>query len=342
MYKFISIAPEAYFKSNDIRSKKLITSGKYSYFVVDEAHTIKTYGTSFRKSYKDIGGLKNQLGNVQTIALTATAAKDTQDKILDALCIKEATKIVTGIFRENIKILRPHLEEEYVGKYAYISSLIALHPQSKILIFVSTVKLGDDLMAKLKEAKINSLFYYGKLSTDEKDQIHSRFKGDQLPTLNVVIATSAFGMGVDIQNIRHIVHLGPPLNLTEYVQQIGRAGRDGLQAYAHLLYDAGDEGLLEVMNGYSIQAINTVDYGYTEVEKEQIMNEAKVELERMIELCKNRSLNDPWAYLMDYFGESKPTFWMSNGLWITNILFITLAGLFLLAALYIIINMVST
>ena len=100
--------------------------------------------------------------------------------------------------------------------------------------------------------------------------------------------------------------------------------------------------MLHVMNGYSTQAINTVDYGYTELEKEQIMNDAKVELERMIELCKNRSLNDPWAYLMDYFGESKPTFWESNGLWITNILFITLAGLFLLAALYIIINMVST
>lgn len=319
LYKFISIAPESYFKSKDFRAKSLFVPGRFDYFVVDEAHTIQTYGTSFRKSYKDIGQLKQNLGNIQTITLTATASKKTQDKILDTLDIKDATRIVTGIYRENIIIKRPHLNNDYGGRYQYLMDLIANNINNKILIFVPSVKYGENLQNYLKMNSIDVAFYHSKANKQDKSKIQARFMGEQTPVLNVLIATSAFGMGIDIPNIRHIIHFGAPLNLTEYTQQIGRAGRDGLVSFAHLLYESTDKGLLEYMVN-NIKLSN--EYGYSNEEIDQIKQEGHEELEEMLNFAENKSIKNEWQYLMDYFGEPSISFWSKYGIKILNFLFI--------------------
>jgi ATP-dependent DNA helicase RecQ len=322
LYKFISMAPEAFFKSKDTRAKNLFKPNNYSYLVVDEAHTIKTYGQSFRHSYQQIGKLKNNLGDIQTIALTATASKDTQNEILESLKIPNAKRIVTGVLRDNIKIIRPYIDQpdEYYGRLKYLKRLIEDNSSSKILIFTLTIKKANELAEALSYDGIKALVYHSKIHKDEKLKIQSIFLNEQKGS-KVLIATSAFGMGVDVSDIRHVVHYGPPLNLTDYVQQIGRAGRDNLQSYAHLLYDEGDENLLEFMK--DIKTDNLQDYNYTESEIDELKAKDEKELKDMIEFATDEEI-DLWEYIMKYFGEPRLSFWQSHGLKIFNVVLVVI------------------
>lgn len=326
LYKFIFVAPERFF-SKDHKTKYLYR--QYSHLVIDEAHEIEMWGMAFRPSYKHIGTLHKNLKQPPIIALTATASKDTQNKILESLGIPNAKVIVTGFYRDNIDI---HIHQSGVlndenipsmSKYDYIKNIIKNHPQDKILIFTPTLKKGKELLDALIESKIETNFYHSKLSSQYKMRIQDRYTGKVKPELNILISTSAFGMGIDIPNIRHVIHLSPALSITDYVQQIGRAGRDGNRSYAHLLYHTKDDDLLKFMATLPLQSIGFKEkHGYTDEDMIKVKAKLEGQVADMLDFIKNSEMQS-WEYILDYFGEKPPSFWDKNGKGILDIFIIT-------------------
>lgn len=316
LYKFIFVAPER-FDSKDPQTNYLYN--QYSHLVIDEAHEIETWGMAFRPSYRRLGALHGQLGKPPIIALTATASKHTQELILESLNVKDAEIIVTGFFRDNIKIKIHKVGElnsdgyRLIGKYKYIKDVIVNNPSQKILIFVLTVKEGEALLQFLHDNNIDSKFYHSKLEAKEKMNVQNRFSDIEDPKLEVLISTSAFGMGIDISDIRHVIHLSPALSLTDYTQQIGRAGRDGYQSYAHLLYHENDKSLLRFMSSRPLSMTGFKEkHKYSDEDVLNVKNKLDQQIDEMVDFIKN-SNGKEWQYILNYFGESKPSFWDRNG-----------------------------
>lgn len=336
LYKFIFATPER-FDSKDPQTAHLYS--KYSHLVVDEAHEIEMWGVAFRPSYRKLGLLRDRLSNPPTIALTATASKYTQKHILESLNMQDAEVIVTGFYRDNIEI-KIHqagiLDEDDVltiGKHEYIKNIIMDNPSQKILIFVPTVKSGAELLQSLSINSIKAEFYHSKLEVKDKMQIQNKFSGIEKPGLNILISTSAFGMGIDIPDIRHVIHLSPALSLTDYTQQIGRAGRDHLQSYAHLLYHANDNGLLTFMAGLPLQVNGFKEkHDYSDKDVERVREKLQKQIADMLDLI-HKHKGDEWQYILDYFGEVRPPFWERYGKAIVDAMLLTvLTAIIVLAA----------
>lgn len=319
LYKFIFVAPERFYRSTSPDTVSLYS--KYAYMVVDEAHSIDLWGKSFRPSYRKLGSLRQQIGQPPVIALTATASKETQDTITSSLDMKNPTIIVTGFRRDNITIRKhitnpqPSHKRPLVGKTQYIANTIGLHPGEKMLIFVPTVKIGNQLQEELIRDYHHSIdFYHGHLGPKDKMDIANRFTGSAQPESQILISTSAFGMGINIANIRHIIHWAPALSVEDYYQQIGRAGRDGQPAYAHLLYNSTrDKGLLEFIATASTDDKQwRQEHGYSKAEADKVISNLKQKLEQMLTLIHIEDGKE-WDYIIDYFGEVPFSFWEVHG-----------------------------
>lgn len=328
LYKFIFVAPER-FDSKD--PKTVFLYNEYSHLVIDEAHEIEMWGMAFRPSYRKLGTLRERLGSPPIVALTATASKETQYNIIESLNMQNAEVIVTGFFRSNIKILTHEAgvldnNGNYtIGKHDYIKSIIGQSYGQKILIFVPTVKSGEELLENITESGVESELYHSKLDKKTKMEIQNKFTGAQKPGLNVLISTSAFGMGIDISNIRHVIHLSPALSITDYTQQIGRAGRDGLQSYAHLLYNQRDFGLLEFMAELPLKTSRFKEmHQYDDDDLERVRAKLKQQVADMFTLIEQPE-GEEWQYILNYFGEVPPSFWEQNGKVIVDTLFFGLA-----------------
>jgi RecQ family ATP-dependent DNA helicase len=324
LYKFIFAAPERFFSSNDPSTRSLYTD--YSYMVVDEAHAIDSWGIAFRPSYRKLGDLRKKLNNPPVIALTATASRETQSTILQSLGIPGAKVIVTGFYKDNIEIIK-YVSQSGSGKYRYLTNLLSSSPDIKTIIFVPTIKEGDALKSQMLEDGIEVEFYNGKLDTKNKMDIQARFTSISDPRLNTLISTSAFGMGIDIPDIRRVVHWCPALSLTEYTQQIGRAGRDGKPAQAHLLYEPRDEGLLRFLSLQSTKHPKFKElHEYSDEDVKNVEEKLNKQVDDMISLT-NVQNGTEWNYILDYFGESPLRFWARYGKLIIDVLLICLLGI---------------
>jgi ATP-dependent DNA helicase RecQ len=318
LYKFIFVAPER-FGANDPEMSSLYNS--YSYFVVDEAHSIETWGKAFRPSYRKLGELRKKLNNPPVLALTATASKTTQEAILNSLGATDAERIVIGVYKDNIEIRKTIRSSSSYGrdqvpiwKHAYIKKLIRDNPDQKFLIFAPTISKGNELLGSLQADGVEVEFYHSKLEAKQKMEIQNRFSGLEKPGVNVLIATSSFGMGIDIGDIRHVVHLAPALSVTDYAQQIGRAGRDGKQSYAHLLYESGDIKLLEYLATVSVKSSGFKEmHGYSDEEVKAVEANLLQQVADMVELT-NQPSGKEWEFILNYFGEVKPSFWQRYGI----------------------------
>ena len=311
LYKFILVAPER-FQSSDKQLGFLYQN--YAHLVIDEAHVIDSWGMDFRPAYRKLGQLRQQLQNPPIIALTATASRQTQYKILHSLGIPNAKVIVTGFHRKNIHITTRRLRTK-AEKYRYISDLIKSNPDDKIIIFALTRKTGQELLEHLtmQADQIPIEFFHGRLDNKERMRIQNMFTGVSQPELRVLISTSAFGMGINIADIRHVIHLAPALGLIDYVQQIGRAGRDGQQSYAHLLYQPNDRGLLDYMLTQPLRNRNFAKRNnYTEEDVAEIRRDLKREMNYMLGLSQQPPGSE-WPYILDYFGEHRPSLWQNKG-----------------------------
>jgi ATP-dependent DNA helicase RecQ len=197
--------------------------------VVDECHCISEHGNSFRPAYRNI---RTFFRGVQTLAVTATAPSAVSEDIINNLEIPDAKTIRTGIYRPNLRLLVRHKGVSRSNDIDYIMNQCSEHPNGRSVVFATTRKECDTLAAALGNG---ALSYHAGLPTNERERIMAKFT-----TGSVIVSTNCFGLGVDLPDIRLVIHYGLPRSLLGYVQECGRAGRDGERSTCILLYSSTD------------------------------------------------------------------------------------------------------
>ncbi len=230
-HKIVLITPEG--ATGEAFKRRITESDQpVSLLVVDEAHCVSEWGHDFRPSYLALGALKEDMDHPPVLALTATAPPQVRDEIVRQLGLNEPTIVVRPVARPNLRFEVSECDDEDMKRRELIQYLRRLRRPG--IVYCSTVKDVEELGALCKLARIPAEIYHGRLTKAERDHAHKRFmsSGKRI----VMIATSAFGLGVDKPDIRYVVHYQVPGSIEAYVQEAGRAGRDGLPARCILLW----------------------------------------------------------------------------------------------------------
>jgi ATP-dependent DNA helicase RecQ len=213
-------------------------------FVVDEAHCISAWGHDFRPDYLQVGAAVERLGHPRVLALTATASPPVRREIVARLQLRDPLVVVRGFDRPNLH-LAVHRHVEDTERREAVVECVAQLPRPGLL-YVATRKDTEAYAAALGDRGIVALGYHGGMRSPERRQVHERFTEG---SVDVVVATSAFGMGIDKADIRFVVHASAPESPDTYYQEVGRAGRDGQPAQVVLFYRPEDLGLHRFHNG---------------------------------------------------------------------------------------------
>jgi RecQ family ATP-dependent DNA helicase len=256
--KFLYCTPER-FDPEIVRQTEVeeIVRARPSYLVIDEAHCIDRWGKDFRPNYDRLGAVRMALGSPPVLAFTATAGVESQRRILESLGVPDARVVVTGVNRPNIKLARlKNVKDEL--RYSVIAKLLKVMPTGRAMLFVPTVKTGKELQEGLRSVGLELPFFHSRLGTaNDREMLLARFTGRGAPPVNVVICTNAFGMGLDLPDVRLVVHLQHPASVEDYLQEFGRAGRDGRPSVAVMFASVKDQGLLRFMAKKTVELAST-------------------------------------------------------------------------------------
>ncbi|MCS3871569.1 ATP-dependent DNA helicase RecQ [Chryseobacterium ginsenosidimutans] len=277
--KLLYVAPEKLSADNGA-FLKLLDEVNISLFAVDEAHCVSHWGHDFRPDYLFLNSIKKQFPKIAIIALTASADEITRQDIIKQLNLQEPLVLISSFNRANIK----YFVQPKLSVFHHIVQYLNEHPNNSGIIYCLSRKGTEEMANKLKEKGINSAFYHAGISAMERSKVQEDFLKDKI---QVMVATIAFGMGIDKSNVRFVIHSDLPKSIESYYQETGRAGRDGLPSEAILFYSYAD-------------VIKLRRFAMIEGNEEQsdLMLQKLQQMSDFAEVQKCRR-----QYLMEYFGE---------------------------------------
>lgn len=279
-YKLLYIAPER-LESYDFLDD--LSEMEIQLVAVDEAHCISQWGHDFRPSYRHIQQMINSLPErPNVLALTATATPKVREDICHLLNIDERNTINTGFERENLSFTVIKGQD----RLKYLHDYLKKNEKEAGIIYAATRKNVDQLYERLRKENINVARYHAGMGDADRAREQERFLEDKA---SVMVATSAFGMGIDKSNIRYVVHFQMPKNMESYYQEAGRAGRDGLQSECILLYSPQDVQIQRFLIDQSSDRSRMTQ----ELEK----------LQQMVDYCHTESCLQ--EFILNYFGETE-------------------------------------
>ena len=286
-YKIIYVAPERLMSEGFVRLAKGV---EISMITVDEAHCISQWGQDFRPSYMDIAEFVNILDKRPIIsAFTATATQNVREDIICSLGLTNPYFLVTGFDRENLffQVDKPQSKDRFILDY------LDRHKGESGIIYCATRKNVDSLYTLLKKRNVSVAKYHAGMSIEERKKMQDDFVFDYT---SIVIATNAFGMGIDKSNVRFVIHYNMPSSMENYYQEAGRAGRDGLNSECILLFSPQDiiinRFLLEHKDFSDIDPTDAMTIRERDIKRLQIMEGYCYTTE-----CLRN-------YILKYFGEN--------------------------------------
>ncbi len=228
---FLYLSPE---RLNTDGMRNILSQIKLNYFVIDEAHCISEWGHEFRGDYRALSQLKEQYPHVSVAAFTATATEHVRHDIVRNLRLENATVLQGKIFRENLQITAKHRIKD---GYDQLSGFLDDHKEESGIVYAFSRKSVEAIAAHLQKKGYAAAAYHAGMPSAQRNSVFHDFVHDEV---KIIVATIAFGMGIDKSNIRFVVHMSLPKTLENYYQEIGRAGRDGDHADVVLLFSAAD------------------------------------------------------------------------------------------------------
>jgi RecQ family ATP-dependent DNA helicase len=239
--EYVFLSPEQLAKPDVVDR---LVAARPSLIAIDEAHCVSSWGHDFRPDYLQLGRVIDRLGHPPVIALTATASPPVREDIVETLGLRNAYQLIRGFDRPNISLEVRRFADEPAKRRALVADAVARTGLG--LVYVATRRDATAYAKELAEEGLRAEAYHAGMKASERERVHALFASDGV---DVVVATSAFGMGIDKPNVRYVLHSAPPESPDSYYQEIGRAGRDGAPAAAVLYYRSEDLGLRRFFAG---------------------------------------------------------------------------------------------